>query len=170
MDDRRRENSRRERTAMSETRLPPYTPSQERFASAAVKLMTRLNVWIYRLSDGRVWGKFLRGAPVCLMTTTGRRSGAPRTVALLYLEDGADMIVVGSKGGMSKDPLWVGNLAANPDVEIQIRGSRRAMRAQRVPDEEKAALWPRLTAMYPDFDEYQGRTTRNIPVFRLTPR
>ncbi|HZR81122.1 MAG TPA: nitroreductase family deazaflavin-dependent oxidoreductase [Candidatus Binatia bacterium] len=155
---------------MAETRLPPYTPAQERFGSAVVKVMTALNVWIYRLSEGRIWGKFLRGAPVCLLTTIGRRSGEPRTVALLYLLDGDDVVVVASKGGMSKNPLWYRNLEANPDVELQIGSVKRAMRAERVSDEEKAALWPRLTAMYRDFDDYQGRTARNIPVVRLKPR
>lgn len=155
---------------MPETRLPPYTASQERMASAVVKAMTSFNVWIYRLTSGRVFGRFLRGAPICLVTTIGRRSGEPRTVALLYLEDGGDVIIVGSKGGMSKDPLWVRNLEANPDVEVQIGGAARALRARRVSDDEKAALWPRLVAMYRDFDDYQARTTRNIPVFRLSPR
>jgi F420H(2)-dependent quinone reductase len=155
---------------MAETRLPPYTAGQERLASAVVKAMTVFNVWVYRLTGGRVFGRFLRGAPICLLTTTGRRSGEPRTVALLYLEDGSDVVVVGSKGGMSQHPLWYRNLDANPDAEVQIGGAVRAMRAQRLSDEEKAALWPRLTAMYRDFDDYQARTTRNIPVIRLSPR
>jgi deazaflavin-dependent oxidoreductase (nitroreductase family) len=155
---------------MSETRLPPYTPSQERLGSAVVKAMTAFNVWIYRLTGGRVFGRFLRGAPICLVTTTGRRSGEPRTVALLYLADGDDVVVVGSKGGMSQHPLWYRNMEANPDVELQIGGVARPMRAHRVSDDEKAAIWPRLVSMYRDFDDYQGRTTRNIPVVRLSPR
>jgi deazaflavin-dependent oxidoreductase (nitroreductase family) len=155
---------------MAETRLPPYTASQERFANAFVKAMTAFNVWIYRLTGGRVFGRFLRGAPICLVTTIGRKSGEPRTVALLYLEDGGDVIVVGSKGGMSQHPLWYRNMEANPDVDVQVGGDTRPMRARRVSDDEKAALWPRLTAMYRDFDDYQGRTTRNIPVLRLAPR
>jgi deazaflavin-dependent oxidoreductase (nitroreductase family) len=154
---------------MSETRLPPFTPAQERYASVFVKLMTKANTWIYRLTDGRIGGRFLRGAPVCLMTVRGRKTGEPRTVALLYLTDGDDLIVVASKGGMSKHPLWYLNVEANPDVTVQIGATTRAMRARRVSDEEKAALWPRLTAMYRDFDDYQGRTLRNIPVLRLTP-
>src|SRR5262249_41769498 len=160
----------RQSPSMAETRLPPYSASQERFASAFVKAMTAVNVWIYRLTGGRVFGRFLLGAPICLITTIGRRSGEPRTVALLYLEDGNDVVVVGSKGGMSKHLLWYRNLESNPDVDLQIGGSERPMRARRVSDEEKAALWPRLTAMYRDFEDYQGRTTRNIPVVRLSPR
>jgi len=154
---------------MSETRLPPFTPTQERIGRVFVKLMTHANTWIYRLTDGRVGGRFLRGAPVCLMTVRGRKTGEPRTVALLYLEDGDDLILVASQGGMSKHPLWYLNLQANPDVTIQIGATTRAMRAHRVSDEEKAILWPRLTAMYRDFDDYQARTVRNIPVLRLKP-
>ena len=155
---------------MSETRLPPFTPGQERFGLAAVKLMNRVNRWIYRASGGRIGGKFRHGAPVCLVTIRGRKTGEPRTVALLYLADGDDVIIVASLGGMSKHPIWYRNLEANPDVTIQIGATVRAMTARRVSDAEKAALWPRLVAMYRDFDDYQGRTTRNIPVIRLSPR
>ena len=155
---------------MAETRLPPFTPAQERIGRFAIKLINHANTWIYRLTNGAVGGRFLRGAPVCLLTVKGRKSGLPRTVALLYLEDGRDVIVVASLGGMSRNPLWYDNLMANPDVEVRIGGAMRAMRAERVSDEDKAALWPRLVAMYRDFDDYQGRTTRNIPVIRLSPR
>jgi len=155
---------------MSETRLPPFTPGQERFGLAAVKLMNRINKAVYRLTGGRIGGRFLRGAPVCLLTVRGRRTGEPRTVALLYLTDGDDVIVVASLGGMSKHPIWYHNLEANPDVALRIGAVEREMTARRVSDEEKSALWPRLTAKYRDFDDYQGRTTRNIPVIRLSPR
>jgi len=154
---------------MSETRLRPWSPAEERWANVVIKLMTAANTWIYRLTGGRLGGRFLRGAPVCLLTTTGRKSGEPRTVALLYLEDGRDVIVVASKGGMARNPLWYGNLAANPEVTLQVGSETRRMRAVRVSEEEKQALWPRLVAMYRDFDDYQGRTTCNIPVVRHTP-
>jgi deazaflavin-dependent oxidoreductase (nitroreductase family) len=155
---------------MAETRLPPWTPTQERLATVVIRVMTALNVWLFRLTGGRLGGTFLRGAPICLVTAVGKRSGAPRTVALLYLADGDDVIVVASLGGMSKHPIWYRNLEANPDVTLRIGASERAMTARRVSDAEKAALWPRLTAMYRDYDDYQGRTTRNIPVIRLSPR
>ena len=155
---------------MAETRLPPYTPAQERWASLVVKWMTIANKFVYRLTDGRLGGKFMRGAPVCLVTTIGRKSAEPRTVALLYLEDGEDVILVASKGGMSHHPQWHLNLEAHPHSEVQIGSVKRKMLARRASDEEKAALWPRLTQMYPDFDDYQARTTRNIPVWRLSPR
>lgn len=154
---------------MAETRLRPWTPTEERVANVVIKAMTAANTWVYRLTGGRLGGKFLRGAPVCLLTTTGRRSGQPRTVALLYLEDGRDVIVVASKGGMAKNPLWFANLEVHPDATLQVGNTERKVRASRVSEREKESLWPRLVAMYPDFDDYQGRTTRNIPVMRLSP-
>ena len=154
---------------MTETRLPPWTPTQERLATVVVRAMTTLNVWLYRLTAGRIGGTFRRGAPVCIVTTTGKRTGAPRTIALLYLADGDDIVVVASKGGMSHSPGWFHNMMANPRVEVEIGTSRRPMVARRASAAEKAALWPRLVAMYPDYDDYQARTTRDIPVVFLSP-
>jgi deazaflavin-dependent oxidoreductase (nitroreductase family) len=131
--------------------------------------MTVANVWAYRLTGGRLGGTFLRGAPICLVTTTGKRSGQLRTVALLYLPDGDDVVLVASKGGMSKSPAWYFNMTTNPACEVQIGSATRRMRARRATDAEKAALWPRLVAMYRDYDDYQARTTRNIPVMILSP-
>jgi len=149
----------------------PWSPTEERFGSVVVKIMSVLNVLLFRLTGGRLGGKFLRGAPVCLVTVIGRKSGEPHTVPLLFLRDGDDIIVVASKGGMSKHPVWYLNLVANPtcEVELGLGRERLAMRAARVSPEEKAALWPRLCAMYPDYADYQARTTRDIPVMRLTP-
>ena len=154
---------------MPEKRLPPWSATQERIADPVIRLMTVANVWAYRLTGGRLGGTFLRGAPICLVTTTGKRSGQPRTVALLYLPDGDDVVLVASKGGMSKSPAWYHNMVARPEVLVQIGGATRRMRARRASDAEKAALWPRLVAMYRDYDDYQARTTRNIPVMILSP-
>ena len=156
---------------MSETRrLPAFTPFQERLANPLIRAMSTANVWVYRLSGGRIGGRFLRGAPVLLLTTTGRKSGRSRTAPLLYLEDGENLVLVASKGGMSHHPVWYLNVEANPDVEVEVGATRRRMRARRASREEKAALWPRLVAMYRDYDDYQARTDRNIPVVILAPR
>ncbi|MCZ6713364.1 MAG: nitroreductase family deazaflavin-dependent oxidoreductase [Deltaproteobacteria bacterium] len=148
----------------------PFTPTQEKIVDAVMKPMSRINTWIYRLSGGKVGGRWLRGAPVLLLTATGRKSGKPRVAPLLYLRDGEKVVVVASKGGMSKHPLWYWNLEANPDVEVEIGRERNKMLARRASDPEKAALWPRLIEMYRDFDDYQARTERNIPVIILSPR
>jgi F420H(2)-dependent quinone reductase len=147
----------------------PFTPQQERIGNFVVKWMSAANTWIYRLTGGRIGGKFLRGAPVMLLTTTGRKSGIARTAPLLYLERGREIVIVASKGGMSQHPLWFRNLEANPHCEVEIGTRKLAMVSRRASDTEKANLWPALLAMYPDFDDYQARTTRNIPVLILTP-
>jgi len=157
--------------SMAEQKQPrPFTSREERFAKPIIRLMSHANTWIYRVSGGRLGGTWIRGAPVMLLTTKGRKTGELRTTPLLYLRDGNDIIVVGSQGGMSKHPLWYLNLEATPDCEVEIGSTRTLMRARRVSDDEKAELWPRLTKMYRDFDDYQARTERNIPVLRLAPR
>lgn len=148
----------------------PWTRSEEKIGGAVTQAMSKANTWIYRASGGRFGAKFLRGAPVFLLVTVGRKSGEPRTAPLIYLRDGDDYILVASKGGMSKHPAWYLNLEANPECEVEIGRERLAMRARRVSDAEKAELWPRLLAIYRDYDDYQARTERNIPVLRLSPR
>jgi deazaflavin-dependent oxidoreductase (nitroreductase family) len=147
----------------------PWTATEERVGSVVVRWMSALNTWVYRATGGAIGAKFLRGAPVCLVTVTGRKSGKAITIPLLYLLDGDDLVLVASKGGMSKHPVWYLNLQANPRCEVEIGRERHTMIARRVSDDEKAALWPRLCAMYPDYADYQARTTRDIPVLRLTP-
>jgi deazaflavin-dependent oxidoreductase (nitroreductase family) len=155
---------------MDKGTLAPYSPWQERIGSVVVKTMSRANAWIYRLTGGRVGGRFPGGAPVMLLTTTGRKSGEPRVAPLLYLEDGDRIVTVASKGGMSHHPLWYGNLVENPGVEVTIGKTTRRMTARTASADEKEAYWPRLTAMYPDYGTYQARTTREIPVVILSPR
>ena len=148
----------------------PWTPFEEKLGSAVVKAMSVANTWVFRATGGKLGAKFMRGAPVLLLTTTGRKTGAPRVAPLIYLRDGQRLVIVASKGGMAKNPLWYGNLAANPNVEVELPGEKIAMRAERATDEEKARLWPKLLEVYPDYDDYQARTERNIPVVILSRR
>jgi deazaflavin-dependent oxidoreductase (nitroreductase family) len=148
----------------------PWTPFEEKLGGAVVKVMSVANTWLFRASGGKLGNKFLRGAPVLLLTTTGRKSGQQRVAPLIYLRDGDRLVVVASKGGMSHHPLWYRNLEANPDVEVELPGEKLAMRAERASDEEKALLWPRLLEVYPDYADYQARTERNIPVVILRRR
>ena len=106
--------------------------------------------------------------PSLLLTTTGRKSGLARTVPLLYLADGENVVVVASQGGMSKHPEWYLNIVANPKVTVEIGGDARAMLARTADAEARAGLWPRLVAMYSSYDTYQQRTTREIPVVICT--
>lgn len=148
----------------------PFTAAEERIARPVIRVMSAVNTWIYRASGGRLGGKWMYGAPILLLTTTGRKSGEKRTAPLLYLEDGQRVILVGSQGGMSKDPQWVKNVDADADVEIEIGSRKRAMRARRGTREEKAHYWPALCKMYPDYADYQARTIREIPILVLDPR
>ena len=132
--------------------------------------MSLVNTLVFRASGGRLGAMFLRGAPVCLVTAQGARSGQWRTTPLIYLADGERVVLVASKGGMSHHPAWYHNLAEHPDCRVQIGSRVREMSARRASDAEKAQLWPRLLAIYPDYADYQARTERNIPVMILSPR
>ena len=147
----------------------PFTPTQEKLLDIAVKPMSRLNTWIYRLTGGKVGGRWMYGAPVMLLSFTGRKSGARRTTPLLYLRDGDAVVTVASKGGSAKHPLWLLSLRANPDCEVEIGRVKRRMRARIADAAEKKKYWPQLVEMYPDYDLYQQRTARDIPVVILSP-
>ncbi len=151
------------------TPTKPFSARQVAIGRRVVKLMSKANVWLYRKSGGRIGGKFKGGAPVCIITTIGRKSGQQRPRPLLYLLDDSDVILVASLGGMPKHPEWYLNLQAQPKLDIQIGKQTKAYTATTVDDAERAALWPRLVAVYGDYADYQDRTTRKIPVVRCTP-
>ena len=145
------------------------TPFQERLGRVAVQWMSGMNNVAYRLSGGRVAGHLVWGAPICLLTTTGRRSGRRRTVPLAYVLDGDDLVVVASRGGMGSHPAWYLTLLAEPDASVQVGSSTRRVRARDATEAERRRLWPMLTAVYPHFDAYQERTSRRIPMVILSP-
>lgn len=150
---------------MTEHRWKPYTPAQERFGEWFIKTLGRMQVWVYEKSDGRLWNTFLK-APCAILTTTGRKSGEPRKTPLLYMEDGDQVVMVASKGGMSRAPLWYRNIQANPRVRIQIGARRRDMEAREATPDEENRLWPMLQAIYPGYAEYRARCegVRHIPI------
>jgi F420H(2)-dependent quinone reductase len=148
----------------------PFTKTEVAIATPLLKLMSRLNTWAYRATGGRLGGRFRGGAPVMLVTTVGRKTGKRHTLPLLYLRDGEAVVTVASKGGMDHHPLWYRNMIANPDVDVQIGTAVEPMRARTADAAEKAALWPKLVAMYPDYAQYQARTERDIPVVILSRR
>jgi deazaflavin-dependent oxidoreductase (nitroreductase family) len=122
--------------------------------------------WLYRKTGGKLGGTLV-GAPVLLLTTTGRKTGKQRTAPLLYIRDGATLVVVASKGGFPTHPAWYLNLTANPKVEVQVGANVQLMNARTASDEEKAKYWPTLVAMYSDYQMYQDRTDRPIPLVVL---
>lgn len=146
-----------------------YSKLSMSMPAGLLRTLGKLNVPIYRLTRGRVMGK-IGNAPVLLLTSTGRRSGAPRTAPVLYLADGQRVIVIGSNAGNTRAPAWSHNLKANPDAEVQIRGERRSARARVAEGEERAELWRKVNDQYAGFEDYDERTSRDIAVFVLDPR
>jgi deazaflavin-dependent oxidoreductase (nitroreductase family) len=137
--------------------------------SGVLRALGKMNVPVYRATRGRVLGT-VGGAPVLLLTSTGRRSGQSRTAPVLFLRDGERVIVIGSNAGNTNAPAWSHNLKAHPDAEIEIRGERRPVRARVAEGEERAELWQKMNAQYDGFDDYEQRTSRDISVFVLEPR
>ena len=135
-----------------------------------IKVMSRVNTRIYRLTGGRLGKKWRVGAafrkpiPICLLTTTGRKSGQPRTVPLCFLPQGEDIVLVASQGGLPSNPQWYYNIKANPDVQIEIGKQAAGYKARVAQPDERAELWPKLVDLYADFDTYQAWTEREIPV------
>ena len=134
-----------------------------------IKMMSRANTWLYKKTDGKVGGKFLQGAPVALLTTTGRKTGEPRISPLLYLREGNRVVLVASKGGSATHPMWYLNLKANPKVSVQIKDEMLHLSARDATEEERARYWPKLVEMYSSFDDYQSWTDRVIPIVICDP-
>ncbi|HXF31264.1 MAG TPA: nitroreductase family deazaflavin-dependent oxidoreductase [Solirubrobacterales bacterium] len=131
----------------------------------------RIHDQIYKATDGRV-GHRLLGVPTLLLRTTGRRSGATRTISLVYARDGAEYLVVASKGGSDQPPAWLLNLKAKPEVEIQIGRERKEAGCKVVEpsDPDYARLWKIVNDENGDrYIAYQKETARPIPVVVITP-
>jgi deazaflavin-dependent oxidoreductase (nitroreductase family) len=124
----------------------------------------------YRETGGEV-GYLWNGVPTLLLTTTGRTSGEPRTRALIFGQDGDDYLVVASMGGAPRHPQWYLNLIATPQAEVQVRASRLPVtaRAAQSPG-ERARRWEIMAGIWPNYNVYQARTEREIPVVVLSPR
>ena len=135
----------------------------------AQRWITSAHAAMYRATGGRVAGRVM-GSPVLLLTTTGRKTGRRRTSPLLYLEDGENMVVVASNGGAPKHPAWWLNLEANPEATVEVGSRKLRVRAEKARGEERRCLWARLVEMYPAYEDYQRRTTREIPVVILRPQ
>ena len=142
-----------------------------------IKHMARAQVRVFKLTNGRIGSKWRIGAgfrkpvPTLLLDHVGRKSGTTFTTPLLYLEDGPNLVIVASQGGLPKNPQWYPNLMAHPDTTVRVRkqGVRR-VRAHTADAEERAELWPRLVELYADFAKYAKWTEREIPVVVLEPR
>ena len=121
----------------------------------------------YVETDGKEGYDWFNGATILILTTTGRRTGGQHSTPLIYRPYGDSYLVVASKGGAPKPPAWYLNLQADPQVQVQIKGERFAARARTAGPEEKPAMWRHMTQVWPDYDAYQGKTDREIPVVVL---
>ena len=122
----------------------------------------------YLATDGEE-GHDWRGTQTLILTTTGRKSGKQRLTPLIYGRHGNDYLIVASKGGTPENPDWYHNLSANPDVEIQVKGDKMRARARTATPAEKTEMWPIMTKEWPDYDDYQTKTDRDIPIVVVEP-
>ncbi|MET9551883.1 nitroreductase family deazaflavin-dependent oxidoreductase [Streptomyces sp. NPDC006645] len=121
----------------------------------------------YQETDGEVGHDWENGTTTLILTTTGRKSGEQRSTPLIYRPYGDDVMVVASKGGSDEPPLWYLNIQADPEVHVQVKGDRYTARARTATPEEKPEMWRRMAEVWPDYDEYQTKTDREIPVVVL---
>jgi deazaflavin-dependent oxidoreductase (nitroreductase family) len=131
------------------------------------RLITRIHPVAYRITGGRGFIGRNFGMRNVVLATTGRTSGRRIEVPLYAAEDGDTLIVVGSNGGKVKDPAWVANLRAAPDITVRLGKQERAVRAREVEGEERDRLWRNMNEIWPHYDEYQTKTDRVIPVVVL---
>ncbi len=137
------------------------SPALRRF----IVVMSLFHLWVYRRTCGLLGRRLgLRHGRILLLTTTGRRTGQPRTVPLLTVEDGDDLVVVASHGGLDEPPAWWLNLAAHPDAVVETAGRRFTVLAETVDDDRYAELWQRLVRAFPGYQDYRRRTDREMPI------
>jgi deazaflavin-dependent oxidoreductase (nitroreductase family) len=137
----------------------------------------RKHIELYRRDPERahMWDSTPGGGPgvlpTLLLTTTGRKTGEPRDVPLIYGEDRGRYVVVASRGGSPTHPVWFLNLEAHPECELQVGPKHLRVRAQVAQGSERERLWGKMAAIYPPYDEYQKNAgARTIPVVVLEPR
>ncbi|MCX2712382.1 nitroreductase family deazaflavin-dependent oxidoreductase [Mycolicibacterium sp. J2] len=135
----------------------------------AIKWMSRAQTWLFKKSGGKLANKFLRGAEVGILTTTGRKTGELRDSPLLFLQEGNRIVLVASQGGRATNPMWYLNLKANPNIGFQTKNEKLNLVARDATDAERDEYWPKLDAMYADFANYRSYTDRKIPIVICDP-
>ena len=133
-----------------------------------VRRLSRFHTALYRLTGGLLGRRLVRN-DMLLLTTTGRASGRPHTVPLLYLRDGERLVVIASYGGRPDHPQWYHNVQATPEATVQVRSRRWRVHARTAGPAEREQWWPRVLAAYHKYQVYESNTTRTIPVVFLDP-
>ncbi|MEJ3744053.1 nitroreductase family deazaflavin-dependent oxidoreductase [Actinomycetes bacterium KLBMP 9797] len=138
------------------------------FATIARRVLPPLDRFVGRLTGGRLVALGL--VPSLLLTTTGRRSGEPRTTPLLYIPDGDGYVVIGSNWGQRHQPAWALNLLANPDASVTLKGARVRVRARKLDGAERDRAWGLAVTEWPAYEAYVARAGgRPLHIFRLEP-
>jgi deazaflavin-dependent oxidoreductase (nitroreductase family) len=148
---------------MPQTKYIAYVP-----APNSIKRIGKIHAWLYRATGGII-GSRVDGLDILLLTTIGERSGRARCVPLPYFRDGARYLLVASFGGNPKNPAWLSNLIAKPDVQLQLGRRRWHARAQLAQGQERDRLWGAITYEYPRYLAYQTKTARIIPIVVIEP-
>ena len=138
-----------------------------RIENAVDRHSVRLGAWLLRRTHGRFVRLWRRRALV--LTTTGRKTGLPRTVVVQYFPEGRNMIVVAANSGMPTHPAWYLNLTDRPEARVEVDGRTLAVRAEELSADDAAAWWPRVLETAPDYARFPARTGRRLPLLRLVP-
>jgi deazaflavin-dependent oxidoreductase (nitroreductase family) len=142
--------------------------TQPGYTAPDLALVGATHIARYRETNGEV-GYEWNGVPTLLLTTTGRQTGQPRTCALIFGRDGDDYLVIASTGGAPRHPSWYLNLQARPAARIQVKTQHLDVVARTASADEKPRLWKIMTDLWPNYDVYQTRTERTIPLVVLSP-
>jgi deazaflavin-dependent oxidoreductase (nitroreductase family) len=121
----------------------------------------------YEATGGEEGHDWLKGTTTLILTTKGRKTGETRKIPLIYEENDGDYLIVASRGGTPEHPAWYLNIEANPEVSVQVKDDKFKARARTATADEKPELWKKMAAAWPDYDDYQKRTDREIPVVIL---
>ena len=132
------------------------------------KLFVIVQSFLFRISGGRILNK-VRGCEICVVKMKGAKSGKVRNIPLMYVPYEKGVVLVASLAGSDVHPSWYWNLKANPQIVVYLKGRKLELEAKQVDDEKKSELWPLICSCWSDYDLYQQKTERNIPVFNCQP-
>jgi len=133
-----------------------------------MKFITNLQALIYKTSKGRIWNS-VKGCDICVIDMKAAKTGKKRVVPLMYVPYDQGLVLVASLGGADVHPTWYWNIKKNPEIVAFVGSEKLNLRAEQVEDDLKSDLWPLICSCYPDFENYQKNTKRNIPVFNCQP-
>ena len=133
-----------------------------------MRLITSLQAFVYKISKGKLWST-IKNCNICVVHMKGAKTGKIRVIPLMHVPYEQGVILVASLGGADVHPNWYWNLKKNPEIEVIVGSEKLKLRAEQIQDDLKSDLWPLICSCYPDFENYQQNTQRNIPVFNCQP-